>query len=257
LHVPSRLDVYAAVHDFTKTPAHVFLYQKSPWNEDTERFLRHAERRAKALYRCAAPRVIRLYNAQDLPDQLFLAQEAYEGLNLDATVQKRGRLPPKLVRSVLRHLAVTVAGLHDAGVRHLDIRPEYVLVGGHLDAHGGSQHRLTGLTNPMIDDAVVSTVVYNHSYEQSFTAQEMCQSDHSDRGKPQVDIFSLGRLGAFLLLGKDAYRDRVTAQAVDGPDFALPTTDARLVRTLQRAMDRRPAARQSSAADLADELREA
>jgi hypothetical protein len=254
LGCPVECAVYEATHDFTGTPAEVRLYRRWPLTEDTDRFLKHASRRAAALFRCRVPGVARLYNAEEMPDQLLLAFEHFEGETVGEIVHRRGPLPAALVRALLARLARTVQALHEEGVVHHDIRPEYVLVAPELERHAGADHRLVGLTNPLIDGAGLSTAVFQNNFDASFSSVEMRTHRHPKRGQPGTDVFSLGRLGIYSLLGETKYREVVTGQSDEPLTFDLSAADPALRRMLARATEYRPENRYLTAREMAAEL---
>jgi hypothetical protein len=237
---PVVLTAYEAVHDFTETPAEVRLYRNWPLSEQTKRFLEHASRRAAALYRCRVPTVVRLYNAAQMPELLLLAFEHFPGETVLELVRRRGPLPEPLVAGLLGHLARTAEALHRHGIVHLDIRPEYVLVAPGLEEHRGAEHRLTGLTNPLIDSGTLTTEAFGNNFEGSFASVEMREHKHPGRGKSPTDVFSLARLAAYCLLGENKYREAVEASSREPVAFDLSAAGASLRGVLQRAMEYRP-----------------
>jgi hypothetical protein len=254
LGCPVECAVYEATHDFTETPAEVRLYRRWPRNEETDRFLRHASRRAAALFRCRVPGVIRLFNAEEMPDQLLLAFEHFEGETIRERISGLGPLEAGVVRALVAHLARTVQALHEEGVVHHDIRPEYVMVAPNLESHGGANHRLVGLTNPLIDDAGLTTTVFQNNFDASFSSVEMRTHRHPARGRCETDVFSLGRLGIYCLLGETKYREVVAGQSDEPLTFDLSAADPILRRVLARAAEYRAENRFSSARDMAAEL---
>jgi hypothetical protein len=251
---PVRFVTYQSMHEFTATKAEVRLYDKYPANVSADRFLDCARRRATALHRCSIPTVVRLLNVEELPDLLLMAFERYDGETLQEVVGRRQHLSEGLVRSLLIHLARSVQALHEQGIIHLDLRPEYILLGDGLDGHGGADHRLTGLTNPLIDTSQISTAVYDNNFDASFASFEMRAHGHSNRGQAGTDIFSLGRLAAYCLLGHVRYRDAVVGTDLDSVRFDLSGIGQSLRRIVERAMELRPEHRHPAARDLADEL---
>ena len=77
---------------------------------------------------------------------------------------------------------------------------------------------------------------------------------HPKRGQRGTDIFSLGRLGAYCLLGHDRYRGAVMHQELDSVRFDLSQAGTGLQRILEKAMEHRAEDRHASAADFAEEL---
>ncbi len=248
---PVTVDAYQAAHAMTGMAAEVRCYRPWPITDDNERFLTHIERRVTALMTHGVPSVLRVLHAEEWPDGVFVAYERFKGESLRSVVERRGPLPAQLVAEVLTRLAWTAHALHTAPspIVHHDIRPDHVLVAAGLDEHRGIHHRLAGLTNPLIDEATPTTVVHANNFDASFTSPEMLVSRHPARRRPQVDLFSLGRLAAFLLLGDTVYR-----RALSGSEpIRFPLPDTPLGQTIARAMERRADDRHGSARELAQE----
>jgi hypothetical protein len=213
------------------------FYRKWPWGKPVERHIRHVLRRLQALARVKAPGVLGVARYADEPDQLMVAYEYFDGRPLNAVVEAGGPLAPALARDLLRNLLRTVQALHDCHIIHLDIRPQHVLVTPNLTSHRGANHKLAGLTNPHVDEDNVTTAVYNNPFDCSFSGPELHQSG-GPRSTPAPDIYSLGRLALYCLLGDAAYRERVVRR-----DFTPPAGDATLARAIQTANESYPAAR--------------
>jgi hypothetical protein len=251
---PVRFVTYTSVHQFTDTPAEVRLYDRYPATADSDRFLDRARRRATALYRCRVSTIVRLYNVEELPDQLLMAFEHYDAETLQDVVERRQWLPPGLVRSLLSHLARSIHALHEQGIIHLDLRPEYIMLGRKLDEDGGADHRLIGLTNPLIDDSKISTAVYDNNFDASFASFEMRTHNHPKRGQATTDVFSLGRLATYCLLGLDRYRAAVLDKDLDAVRFDLSGSGLALPRIIERAMEHRPEHRYATVHDMVVDL---
>jgi hypothetical protein len=76
----------------------------------------------------------------------------------------------------------------------------------------------------------LSTQVFGNDFESSFSAPEMQVHKHPQRGKPQNDIFSLGRLAAYCVLGDAEYRQRLRDGKID-----LQGVDTHLAGIINRA----------------------
>jgi hypothetical protein len=203
---PLPMEAFRGVYKLTGRPVEIRLYRSWPWNDQTDRFLERMRRRLTLLQDLNMESVPRVIVAADLPDVFIFATRWFEGETLTDLVQRRASLPADLAVSLVRHVGNSVLRLHEKGIVHLDIRPEHVWVGPSLESHSGEQHLLSGFTNPLIDDARLSTQAYAIGFDASFSAPEMQYHRHPDRGKPQNDVFSLGRLLAYCILGEELYR---------------------------------------------------
>jgi hypothetical protein len=77
---------------------------------------------------------------------------------------------------------------------------------------------------------------------------------HPDRELPQGDIFSLGRLALYCLLGDVEYRARAIARPRSEHHFDLSGIDAGLAREIGRATDFFAGNRHHSCRDFRDAL---
>lgn len=203
---PLPMQAFRGVYKLTGKPVEIRIYRSWPWNEQTVRFLERMRRRLTLLQDLNMESVPRVIVAADLPDVFIFATRWFEGETLADLVHRRASLPADLAVSLVRYVGNSVRRLHEKGIVHLDIRPEHVWVGPGLESHSGRQHLLSGFTNPLIDDARLSTQAYAIGFDASFSAPEMQYHRHPYRGKPQNDVFSLGRLLAYCILGDDLYR---------------------------------------------------
>jgi|GEM_PF-6937444 tRNA A-37 threonylcarbamoyl transferase component Bud32 len=227
---PVSMTAYQGVKDPPGVPVEVRIYRKWPWNDSSDRFLDRVERRMKALYEFPSRHVMHVLTFEELPDMVVIAFKRFEGETLAELLKGRKSLPVATVTSFLRHLANTVKELHRQNIIHHDIRPEHVLVAPNLESHGGEKHFIAGLTSPLIDDRCLSTQVFGNDFESSFSAPEMQVHKHPQRGKPQNDIFSLGRLAAYCVLGDAEYRQRLRDGKID-----LQGVDTHLAGIINRA----------------------
>jgi hypothetical protein len=248
---PVRLTAYEGMLELAQTDVEVRFYAKYPWSDQVERFMRHARRRLHALLKTRHANVVAVLRYDDQPDVLVVAYQNYNGRTLRDEVTQRIRFSPGLVRSLVRHIAVTVQHLHEGNIIHLDLRPEHVLLGPGLEQHGGSNHLLVGFTNPLMDDELPSTAAYGEDYEKSFAAPEMTAPGSPQRGKPTNDIFSLGRLALYCLLGEQEYRRRAAVKK--GLD-TMSGLDADLDDLIKRATRYFPAERPQSCREVVSSL---
>jgi len=228
----------------------VHEYRKWPPGHDTDRFMGHLVRRLKALQKLRLESVIGIVAELDLPDRVLFAYPYLEWESLKDLLRRLGRLSPELTASLVVALGRTVSRMHDAGITHLDLRPEYVQIAPALEDHRGERHRVTGLTNPMIDTRCVSTAVHAEGYNGSFCAPETGIAGHEDRGRPQGDVFSLGRIAAYCLLGDQTYRSRAVWR-----DLQLDDLDPRCADLIVKATHRRVGLRHRSVHEFIDAWR--
>lgn len=203
---PVAMDAFRGVYTLTGRESEIRLYRSWPWNDQTDRFMGRMRRRLTLLQEIVLETLPRVLVAEELPDAFILATRWFDGETVINLVRRRASLSSDLAVALIAQVAYSVRHLHERGIVHLDVRPDYVWVGPALENHAGAKHQLGGFTSPLIDETRLSTQAYATGFDASFSAPEMQYHRHPDRGKPQNDVFSLGRLLAYCILGEDLYR---------------------------------------------------
>ncbi len=89
------------------------------------RFLNEARNYA----RIDNPHVVKVHDCGELPDgRLFLVMEYLEGQNLHELIQASGRLSVDDMRDICAQIAFGLAGAHDRGFVHRDIKPRNIMI---------------------------------------------------------------------------------------------------------------------------------
>lgn len=202
-----------------------------------EEFRVSFEAEAKAMAKLNHSNLIGVYDFGDVEGLLYIVMEYVPGSSLYSI--SNGRVVHqddalKMVIDVCRGLA----NAHQFGILHRDIKPSNIL----LDANA----------NPKIGDFGLASALGNQIQEGAqifgtpgYTAPEVIDPPHTFDHR--ADIFSVGVMLHELLTGK-------TPNGIE-PLSALPLTiHPQLRATIQRATNPNPAARQTSADELAKEL---
>ena len=96
----------------------------------------------------------------------------------------------------------------------------------------------------------MSAAVYQNGFDESFAAPELRCSRHEDRGKPSVDVFSLGAMLAYCTMGDDQYRTHISSGII-----SPATGHSSLDKIISIATAFRGAKRYQTAAELITALR--
>jgi serine/threonine protein kinase len=168
----------------------------------------------------------------------YLAQEYVAGEALDAVLRQFGPPPPAEAVTTLRRVADALDRAAGEAIHHGMLHPRDILV-----ADGGEAR--------VIDLGVAQALVRSGlrlPVRRPYSAPE-CVDDRSWGGA--ADIFSLGAIAYELLTGK-----RLADPALPDVDIPglTPELNARVGDALARALQRDPASRYPSAADLVDVL---
>ena len=207
------------------------------------------------------PNIVVVYDTGEEGDVAYIVTELVEGESLRAYVG-RDSLPGRRLAIMGAQIAQGLAAAHGAGVTHRDLKPENIMVArdgrvkildfGLAKRVGSSPHDATVTQAFLSTDpgAVVGTVAY--------------MSPEQARGldvDPRSDIFSLGIVLYELACGKRPFDGPSAADIMSGILRGEPaplggTPDA-LARIIYRCLEKEPAFRFQSAADLAFALESA
>jgi hypothetical protein len=220
---------------------------------DPQRVRRFAAE-AQALARLRHPNILTLYEAGSIDGIDYAALELVEGDTL-ATWLQRGPLPLDGVLDIGRQVALGLAAAHAQGVLHRDVKPANVMVmpdgvvklldfglARAMSVAGGETVTVEQLTAA---SAVVGTAGY--------MAPEQVRGDAVDA---RTDVFGLGVLLYEMASGarpfaRSSVADVHAAVLRDPPPPLPATVPAPLRKVIARCLEKRPASRFASAADVA------
>src|ERR1039458_10098566 len=209
------------------------------------------------------PHIVPLLSAGESAGLPYYMMPLVEGESLHARLTTRGEFPVNEAVRILREIASALAYAHEHGVVHRDIKPDNVLLSGGvamvtdfgvakaLPASSGGEHKMgvtsTGLT--------IGTPAY------MAPEQASAESDVDHR----ADIYAFGALAYAVLTGGPPFAGRspralFAAQMSEKPEpiagrrANLPPALATLV---MRCLEKRPADRPQSAAEIVRALDDA
>lgn len=183
--------------------------------------LREAQRRfrreARALMRVRSERVARLrdFGKQD-DGLLYLAMEHVAGHDLTCEVEQRGVLDWPRAQRVMVQLCEGLSAVHEAGLVHRDLKPRNVLVSESSD---GPQVKLVdfGLCKTGKADQRAARALTPITAEGTTVGSLLYMSPEQAVGRVNVDaradVFSLGCIFYFLLVGRPPFSQRTIAHA--------------------------------------------
>jgi eukaryotic-like serine/threonine-protein kinase len=225
------------------------------FTQDADR-LRRFEQEARAVSALNHPNIVTIYEIGEWDGTRFIATEYIEGETLREQLHKP-RLPVAAVLDIGCQTAGALAAAHAAGIVHRDIKPANIMLraDGYIKVLDFGLAKLTSvraqtdLTEP---GRVMGTLNYM-SPEQAL-GQPL---DH------RTDIFSLGVVlyeiatGHRLFEGKSeaATCDCILHQAIPPMQDFAPSLPAELDLVTRRALEKDPARRYQTAADLREDLK--
>jgi eukaryotic-like serine/threonine-protein kinase len=220
-----------------------------------ERFLREVELAAGLTH----PHILPLHTAGEADGLLYYTMPYAEGQTLRDRLDGTGPLPVAEALHIAREVADALLHAHGTGVVHRDIKPENILlVGGHavvsdfgiaraISAAGGERLTRTGL--------LVGTPAY--------MSPEQAADSHTVDGRS--DQYALGCVLYEMLAGQPPFTgpslESVVRQHLATASLPIttlrPSVPREVERIVARTLEKTPADRYASVAELADALRRA
>jgi serine/threonine protein kinase len=218
-----------------------------------ERFVREVRHAAAFIH----PNVVTVFDVGDDEGSPYFVMELVDGHTLAAELKERGRLPvPEAVR-IADSVLAGLAAAHARDLVHRDVKPANVLLG----TDGSVKLADFGIAKAVHDAASGLTAANDIIGTPTYLSPEQANGDPTG---PQTDLYAVGILLYEMLAGAPPFRgDTPMATALAHRDAPVPPlTDQRpdvpnrLVRTIERALEKDPARRfpdaESMRAALAD-----
>jgi len=226
------------------------------WPEDRlEEARLRLMREAEAASRIQHPDIVDVYEAGEHDGLVYLAMEFVEGVNLGTHTYEGRMLPPRMVAEMCARVAEALHYAHERGVVHRDIKPANIV----FDQNSRRIRIMDFGVARFHDSRATRTGIVLGS--PSFMAPEQLD------GRPltgQADQFSLGvtlyqLLTAQLPFRADSMPGLMRKIAIEPhPPLAMvrPDIPACVGEVIDRALEKDPAARFSSAAEMAHAIRD-
>jgi hypothetical protein len=196
------------------------------------------------------PNVCRVYDVGEVDGQHFLSMEYVDGEDLASLLKRIGHLPADKALDISRELCAGLAAAHDKGVLHRDLKPSNVMI----DGRGRARITDFGL-------AVAADEAFDG--EVSGTPAYMAPEQLAGKGaSARSDVYSLGLVLYELYTGRKAFdgatlgelRRKHAEEAPRSPSAISPGFDPVVERVILRCLEKEPAARPASAAQVATAL---
>ncbi len=224
--------------------------------ELVEQFL--AEARAMAQLR--HPNVAEVFDFGEHEGLPYFAMRFVDGPDLHTWVGRQTQpLPIDVALGLLSQICEGVAAIHDAGAVHRDIKPENIL----LDSNFRVVVTDFGLVCPLEGLGPESGYQITGGTA-SYMAPELAREDLLPMGlAPRADVYALGILAYWLLVGKHPFVATTRRQMLDlqirarvpPPSEARPDLPRELDPVVLQALHKDPRRRTADARILADQLR--
>lgn len=218
-----------------------------------KRFLREA----RTLFNKVHPNLVKTLDAGEELGTFYLVMEHFEGQDLAAHLQARGRLPEAEVVAIALQLAKGLGYLREQGLLHRNLKPEHILVGA-----DGTTVKLAGLglIRAEDDDAMPAVTVKGAVVgTPAYMSPEQARADDLDI---RSDLYTIGITLYHLLTGEVPFQAKVIAQILRQltqdpcPDVRAkaPETSAGLAAVIARLTEKKAIDRYATPADLVTDL---
>ena len=215
------------------------------------RFIREARSAAGFIH----PNAVAIFDAGEADGYLYLVMELVDGETLADRLASRGALITAEARSIAGNVLRALAAAHAVGIVHRDVKPANILLG----RDGVVKLADFGIAKRFDDDLGDITLAGNVIGTPKYLAPEQIGGEPAT---PSSDVYALGVVLYEMLAGHppfDADTPLATALAhsvESAPDLAevRPDVPGDLVRVVQNAMAKQPAARFGSANAMLDAL---
>ena len=223
------------------------------WESDDQQLLQRFKREINLNRKIKHPNVARIHDFGMSGDFPYITMEYVPGKDLRTIIQLEGKLPQARAVSILRQIALGTEAAHKLGIIHRDLKSQNVMVEDSgavaiLDfglARGQTTEQLT------LDSVMVGTPHY--------------MSPEQALGRPtdaRSDVYSIGVMAFEILTGKVPYDGEsplvIAMKHVSEPapdDLRKePNVSPELIAIVYKALEKDPARRFASAADLEAEL---
>jgi serine/threonine protein kinase/WD40 repeat protein len=218
-------------------------------------FVKRFRAEAEAVASLRQPNIVGIHEVGEHEGQHYFSMDYIDGTNL-AELVRETPLPPHTAASLLKTISEALDYAHDCGILHRDLKPSNVLVD-----HAGQPHVTDfGLAKRLTDDTQI-TLTGQVFGSPGYMAPERASPGKVEAG-PAGDIYSLGAILYYVLTGRAPFVaesvEATLAQVLTGevlpPRKLNPGLPADLETICLKCLEREPARRYPTAADLADEL---
>lgn len=210
------------------------------------------EREARAAGRLSHPNIMTVYDVDVENERHFMSMEFLDGHTLRNELDTNGALGPERAIEVAKAILSGLQHAHDQGVIHRDIKPEniQILSNGQIKITDFGIARLTFQPNITMDGQVFGTPSY-------MSPEQVKGGDLDSRS----DLFSVGVLLYEMIAGQKPFQGdsviSITYAIMNAEPVQPSQCSFGLWQVIQKALDKSPMLRFSSASEMSKALDEA
>ncbi len=220
-------------------------------SEDYERFIREA----RAAARLRHPGIVAVHEVGEIDGRPYLVMDLVRGRSFEDLLESEP-VSPRRAAAIVREVARALAYAHDEGIIHRDLKPHNVLV----DADGAAHLVDFGLARSIDGTDTKLTITGQIVGTPAYMAPE--QASAASRVGPTADVWGLGAILYRALTGRPPFDGETILEVlrqVFSEDPRLPreidpSIHADLETIALRCLEKDPAARYATAAEVAAEL---
>jgi serine/threonine protein kinase len=220
---------------------------------------------ARASNKIKHPNIVEVYDVGILPDRsAYLVMELLEGSDLKSILKQRGALPPEEVQSLFIPICDALQAAHDVGIVHRDLKPENLFI---CKENGKDFPKVVDFGIAKLSDNALDVQLKTRTGMVMGTPAYMSPEQAAGQKTldARADIYSIGVILYECLTGRPPFQGESVAallikQVTEmpnpvreiAPDKHIPP---KLNDLVQRCLEKDPAARPQTIAEVANELR--
>lgn len=244
-------DVFKA-HDVVEDRTVAVKILKDEFSQNAE-FLRRFRNESKAIAVLSHPNIVKIYDVGLTDEIKFIVMEYIDGITLKDFIEEQGVLRWKDALFFITQILRALQHAHDKGIVHRDIKPQNIMLfeDGTIKVMDFGIARFSRIDGKTLSDKTVGSVHY--------ISPEQARGDMTDE---RSDIYSVGVMLYEMLTGRKPYdADTPVAIALKHmqedpvpPREIMPSIPEALEEILLHAMEKDPARRYQSAAEMIKDI---
>lgn len=249
--VGGMADVYKAIDVMENRTVAVKILKDEFSN--SEEFLRRFRNESKAIALLSHPNIVKIYDVGFTDEIQFIVMEYIDGITLKEFIDQQGVLRWKDALHFITQILRALQHAHDKGIVHRDIKPQNIMLfsDGTIKVMDFGIARFARIDGKTLSDKTIGSVHY--------ISPEQARGDMTDE---RSDIYSVGVMLYEMLTGKKPFDgDNPVAIALKhmeeeavSPCDIMPSIPEALEEIVIHAMEREPAKRYQSAAEMIKDI---
>ena len=249
--VGGMADVYKAIDVMENRTVAVKILKDEFSN--SEEFLRRFRNESKAIALLSHPNIVKIYDVGFTDEIQFIVMEYIDGITLKEFIDQQGVLRWKDALHFVTQILRALQHAHDKGIVHRDIKPQNIMLfsDGTIKVMDFGIARFARIDGKTLSDKTIGSVHY--------ISPEQARGDMTDE---RSDIYSVGVMLYEMLTGKKPFDgDNPVAIALKHmeenavpPRDIIPSIPEALEEIVIHAMEREPARRYQSAAEMIKDI---